>query len=69
MHSDVEVSAMCVRVPALRAHPESVWAETKRPLTVEGMRMFETVRVEVIDNPAGEKISDASVPFRQRSCM
>jgi len=23
MHSDVEVSAMCVRVPALRAHSES----------------------------------------------
>jgi len=25
MHSDVKVSATCVRVPALRAHSESVW--------------------------------------------
>ena len=33
MHSDVAVSAMCVRVPALRAHSESVWVETERPIT------------------------------------
>lgn len=57
MHSDVEVSAMCVRVPALRAHSESVWAETERPLTVEEVRAaFETAPgVEVIDNPAEKK--------------
>jgi len=35
MHSDVEVSAMCVRVPALRAHSEAVWLETERPVSVE----------------------------------
>lgn len=35
MHSDVKCSAMCVRVSSLRAHSESVWIETERPLTVE----------------------------------
>ena len=57
MHSDIEVSAMCVRVPALRAHSESVWAETERPLTVEEVReAFATAPgVEVIDNPSEKK--------------
>ena len=35
MHSDVEVSATCVRVPALRAHSEAIWIETERPVSVE----------------------------------
>ena len=35
MHSDVRCSAMCVRVSSLRAHSESVWIETERPLSVE----------------------------------
>ena len=35
MHSDVRVSATCVRVPSLRAHSESVWVETERPISVE----------------------------------
>ena len=35
MHSDVNVSAMCVRVPALRAHSEAIWIETERPISVE----------------------------------
>ena len=35
MHSDVDVSANCVRVPALRAHSESIWVETERPISVE----------------------------------
>lgn len=35
MHSDVEVSATCVRVPVMRAHSESTWVETERPITVE----------------------------------
>ena len=33
MHSDVLVSATCVRVPALRAHSESIWVETERPIS------------------------------------
>ena len=32
MHSDIEVSATCVRVPVMRAHSESTWVETERPI-------------------------------------
>ena len=38
MHSDVKVSAMCVRVPALRSHSESIWVETERPVSPEEAR-------------------------------
>ncbi|MBO5234598.1 MAG: aspartate-semialdehyde dehydrogenase [Alistipes sp.] len=38
MHSDIEVSATCVRVPVMRAHSESVWVETEEPLSVEAAR-------------------------------
>ena len=38
MHSDIEVSAQCVRVPALRSHSQSLWIETERPLSVEEVR-------------------------------
>ncbi len=39
MHSDIEVCATCVRVPALRAHSESIWIETERPVSVEEARL------------------------------
>lgn len=35
MHSDIEVSAMCVRVPALRSHSETIWIETEQAIPVE----------------------------------
>ena len=35
MHSDIRVSATCVRVPSLRAHSESIWVETEQPISVE----------------------------------
>lgn len=38
LHSDIRVSATCVRVPSLRAHSESIWLETERPLSVEEVR-------------------------------
>ena len=38
MHSDIQVSATCVRVPALRSHSESIWVETERPVSVEEAR-------------------------------
>ena len=54
MHSDVEVSATCVRVPALRAHSEAVWIETERPISVEeaqeALRKAEGVIVQ--DDPS-----------------
>ncbi|MDR0699087.1 MAG: aspartate-semialdehyde dehydrogenase [Tannerella sp.] len=38
MHSDIEVSATCVRVPVMRAHSEATWIETERPVSVEEAR-------------------------------
>ena len=38
MHSDVKVSATCVRVPSLRAHSESIWIETEAPVSVAAAR-------------------------------
>jgi aspartate-semialdehyde dehydrogenase len=57
MHSDVEVSATCVRVPALRAHSEAVWAETVKPISVEEAKtaFASAPGVELMDNPA-EKV-------------
>ena len=34
MHSDVKVSATCVRVQSLRAPSESIWIETEQPVSV-----------------------------------
>ncbi|MBR6749107.1 MAG: aspartate-semialdehyde dehydrogenase [Bacteroidaceae bacterium] len=57
MHSDIKVSAMCVRVPVLRAHSEAVWVETERPVSVEEARAAFAAAEGVVleDNPA-EKI-------------
>lgn len=54
MHSDIRVSSTCVRVPALRAHSESIWIETERPLSVEEVReAFSHAEGLVLqDNPA-----------------
>jgi len=38
MHSDIRVSATCVRVPVMRAHSESIWLETERPISIEEAR-------------------------------
>lgn len=38
MHSDIEVSATCVRVPVVRAHSEATWIETEKPISVEEAR-------------------------------
>jgi len=35
MHSDIKVSATCVRVPSLRSHSQSVWVETETPISVD----------------------------------
>ena len=54
MHSDVQCSAMCVRVPALRSHSEAIWLETERPLTVEEVREAIThgEGVQLMDDPS-----------------
>lgn len=53
-HSDITVSATCVRVPALRCHSEAIWAETERPLSLEEVNAaFRSGDgLEIIDNPA-----------------
>ncbi|MDL2243816.1 aspartate-semialdehyde dehydrogenase, partial [Bacteroidales bacterium OttesenSCG-928-J19] len=53
MHSDVETSAMCVRVPALRAHSEAIWIETVRPISIEEAReaFAEAEGIIVQDDP------------------
>lgn len=38
MHSDIQVSATCVRVPVMRAHSESVWCETEVPVSPEDFK-------------------------------
>lgn len=57
MHSDIAVSATCVRVPVMRAHSESIWIETERPVSVEEARkaFAEAEGVVLMDEPA-EKI-------------
>lgn len=55
MHTDdIAVSAMCVRVPVLRAHSEAIWVETECPISVEDARKaFEQAPgLVVMDNPA-----------------
>ena len=57
MHSDIKVSATCVRVPVLRAHSEDVWVETEAPLTLEAVReAFEKAPgLVVMEEKEGEK--------------
>ena len=55
MHAPkLDVSAMCVRVPVMRAHSEAIWVETERPISVdEARKAFESAEgVVVIDDPA-----------------
>jgi aspartate-semialdehyde dehydrogenase len=57
MHSDIQVSATCVRVPSLRAHSESIWLETEQPISAEQAK--EAFRhgagCELMDDPANKK--------------
>ena len=57
MHSDVRVSATCVRVPSLRSHSEAIWVETEHPITVdEAKAAFAKAEGLVIeDNPSEKK--------------
>mgnify|MGYP003291390441 CR=1 FL=1 len=67
MHSDIAVSATCVRVPSLRAHSEAIWVETAEPLTPEQVReaLSHAEGVQVMDNPAnlGKPISNTQYPI------
>lgn len=54
MHSDIRVSATCVRVPVMRAHSEAIWLTTASPLSIESVRkaLEEAPGIVVDDNPA-----------------
>lgn len=56
MHSDVQVSAMCVRVPSLRSHSEAVWIETERPVSPQEAReLFSRQSGLVVDDDPQNK--------------
>lgn len=57
MHTDAEVSATCVRIPVARAHSESIWVETEKPLSVKEVKeAFENFEgLTVVDNPANKE--------------
>lgn len=57
MRSDIEVSATCVRIPVMRAHSESIWVETERPVTpAEARAAFEASEgIVVIDDPKNNR--------------
>ncbi|MDD6210088.1 MAG: aspartate-semialdehyde dehydrogenase [Bacteroidales bacterium] len=54
MHSDIEVSATCVRVPVMRAHSEVTWVETEAPVSIEEARkaFAEAEGIILQDDPA-----------------
>ena len=54
MHSDIKVSATCVRVPVMRAHSESIWVETEHEITPKQAReAFANAQgVVLMDEPA-----------------
>lgn len=58
MHApELSVSAMCVRVPVMRAHSEAIWVETERPVTpAEAREAFSKAEgVVVVDDPANKQ--------------
>ena len=57
MHSDITVSATCVRVPVMRAHSENIWLETERPISLEEAReaFAKADGVILMDEPAEKK--------------
>ncbi len=57
MHSDIEVSATCVRVPVMRAHSEAIWIETEQPISVAQAReaFSKANGIVLIDDPEEKK--------------
>ena len=57
MHSDIRVSATCVRVPVLRAHSEAIWVETEHPVSMEeAVKAFENAPgLVLLDEKEGTK--------------
>ncbi len=54
MHTDIEVSSTCVRVPVLRNHSEAIWVETEDELDLELVKkaLASAEGVTLQDDPA-----------------
>lgn len=64
MHApNLAVSAMCVRVPVMRAHSEALWVETERPLSLDEIReaFAKAEGLVVLDQPA-DKVYPMPLP-------
>ena len=57
MHSDIAVSATCVRVPVMRAHSESIWVETERAISIDEAReaFSKGEGIVLMDEPSEKK--------------
>ena len=67
MHSDIAVSATCVRVPVLRNHSESVWVETERPISVsEAQEAFAKAKGVILWDKPAENLYP--MPLNLESC-
>jgi aspartate-semialdehyde dehydrogenase len=57
MHSDVQISATCVRVPVMRTHSEAIWIETEEALDVDAVKkaLQNASGVTLLDDTANEK--------------
>ena len=57
MHSDLQVSATCVRVPVTRAHSEAIWVETTEPLELDAVReAFRKAPGIVLQDDPGDQV-------------
>lgn len=54
MHSDIEVSTTCVRVPVMRNHSEALWVETEDELDLDTVReaLSNGEGITVVDDPS-----------------
>lgn len=57
MHSDIDVSATCVRIPVMRNHSEAIWLETEGELNISEVRasLADADGVTLLDDPANKK--------------
>ena len=57
MHSDIDVSATCVRIPIMRNHSEAIWLETEDELNIDEVKasLDAADGVTLMDDPANSK--------------
>ena len=56
MHSDIDVSATCVRIPVMRNHSEAIWLETEEALNVEDVQ-------EAMNNAEGVSLYEDNTTY------